>query len=194
MSDVCHFNGCTEQVRDGSRKCAYHRKKGICSFTNCRSQVYARGLCVRHGARKPCQISDCTGYARQGGFCCQHAGRRPKRSSDDRVSHAGSKSHQTRSPHGVERNENVAYGSNTAPSNVVHQIYLPLQELKQPDEFVDSGFSMYDITLVLSESHGLPVHYSLAQICSKPLPSIKLSPEMKPYFIPHEQPKSSGLN
>ncbi|KAF0694007.1 Aste57867_15088 [Aphanomyces stellatus] len=69
----CHFNGCPNEVRPGSIKCIYHRKKGICSGPNCRNQVYARGKCVLHGARNPCKHPGCHGYARSRGKCSRHA-------------------------------------------------------------------------------------------------------------------------
>ncbi|KAG9409822.1 hypothetical protein AC1031_020128 [Aphanomyces cochlioides] len=68
----CFFNGCTNVVREGTLKCTYHRKKGICIRPNCHNQVYARGKCVLHGARNPCSYPDCTGYARSRGRCSRH--------------------------------------------------------------------------------------------------------------------------
>ncbi|CAK4504978.1 unnamed protein product [Aphanomyces euteiches] len=74
----CHFNGCTKEATEGSRKCAYHKRKGCCEIASCHNQVYRAGLCVRHGARNiPCSMDGCNKKVRVNGLCSQHAARLP---------------------------------------------------------------------------------------------------------------------
>ncbi|KAF0693559.1 Aste57867_15424 [Aphanomyces stellatus] len=61
-------------MRPESRKCVYHRKKGICAVVPCRNQVNKRGLCLAHGARTdPCSVLGCTIRARSRGLCFSHS-------------------------------------------------------------------------------------------------------------------------
>ncbi|KAF0696964.1 Aste57867_12324 [Aphanomyces stellatus] len=76
---LCHFNGCLNPVmRHGSRKCHFHRKRGICAVLTCRSQVNKRGVCLAHGARSdPCNMPGCSMSARTRGLCHRHAKEKP---------------------------------------------------------------------------------------------------------------------
>ncbi|KAF0696472.1 Aste57867_12767 [Aphanomyces stellatus] len=74
-SQLCHFNGCLNPVmRHGSRKCHFHRKRGICAILTCRNQVNKRGVCLAHGARcDPCSVSGCSMSVRTRGLCHSHS-------------------------------------------------------------------------------------------------------------------------
>ncbi|KAF0693908.1 Aste57867_15169 [Aphanomyces stellatus] len=210
LTDKCHFNGCSESVRPGSRKCAFHRKKGICRIHNCHNQVYARGLCVRHGARKPCTHPKCDGYARNGGFCTRHGEKNPiklcsvkdctnkaharqlcvrhgggqKCKASDCTMHARTGGWCSRHTP-VEDLDHFRHAMETMSTAAAraHQPFLALQP-----RGIESGFSMHDICQVLSQTYGLPapVNLSLAQSQTAKLPSIKLSADSKPYFIVHD--------
>ncbi|ETV73385.1 hypothetical protein H257_11884 [Aphanomyces astaci] len=204
LTEMCHFNGCTERVRPGTRKCAFHRKKGICHIHNCHNQVYARGLCVRHGARKPCNYPKCEGYARNGGFCTRHGDRHPIKLCS--VQGCQNKAHA--------RQKCVRHGGGQkckADGCVMHartggwcSRHTPVEDQyrqsalaaavavmrsSMPQTNPSTGISMSDICQVLSNSYDLPtpVNLSLAQSCTT-LPSIKLSSDSKPYFIVHDIP------
>ncbi|KAF0700094.1 Aste57867_9373 [Aphanomyces stellatus] len=75
----CIFNRCSNDALPHSRKCSYHKRKGVCSGSpHCHNQVYRGGLCVRHGARDaPCAIDDCHKKVRVNGLCGHHAATLP---------------------------------------------------------------------------------------------------------------------
>ncbi|KAH9163999.1 hypothetical protein LEN26_000243 [Aphanomyces euteiches] len=45
----------------------------------CRSQVYARGLCSKHGGKKQCAVSGCVRSARLANLCYNHGARQLKK-------------------------------------------------------------------------------------------------------------------
>ncbi|KAF0735127.1 hypothetical protein Ae201684P_002753 [Aphanomyces euteiches] len=188
--DTCHFNGCKEKVRPGTRKCAFHRKKGICSIQDCRNQVYARSLCVRHGARKPCVHPGCEGFARYGGYCCKHGDKYNVKGCSEEgclnkaharqkcVRHGGGRKCREDGCDAHARNGGLCskHSGSSSPE--------PLA-LRQSVSTTPGRPSMTDICMVLSRSYGLPAPMNL---CMNPqssakLPSIKLSYEYKPYFV-----------
>ncbi|KAF0700407.1 Aste57867_9067 [Aphanomyces stellatus] len=204
LMDTCHFNGCKEKVRPGTRKCAFHRKKGICRIKDCRNQVYARSLCVRHGARKPCVHPGCEGFARYGGYCCKHGDKYSVKGCTEEgcsnkaharqkcVRHGGGKKCKEEGCDSHARNGGLCskHMGNASPETMVHgpsptsimSQRMVLQPLPLPH--TPGRPSMTDICMVLSHSYGLPAPMNLAfnQQSSK-LPSIKLSYEYKPYFV-----------
>ncbi|ETV92995.1 hypothetical protein H310_12833 [Aphanomyces invadans] len=206
LTEMCHFNGCAERVRPGTRKCAFHRKKGICHIHNCHNQVYARGLCVRHGARKPCNFPKCEGYARNGGFCTRHGDRHPIKlcsvqgcqnkahARQKCVRHGGG---QKCKADGCDMHARTGgWCSRHTPMDDADRYRIkpfrpPTLEHTKPC----AGISMHDICHLLSASYGLPtlVNMNLAQSCTA-LPSIKLSSDSKPYFIVHDFPDDDELS
>ncbi|CAK4085959.1 unnamed protein product [Aphanomyces euteiches] len=70
---TCIFPTCPHPARDGSSKCAIHKRRSRCMVPSCPNQVYARQVCVRHGAKPTCNTPKCKRNARSGGFCSRHA-------------------------------------------------------------------------------------------------------------------------
>ncbi|ETV94757.1 hypothetical protein H310_11718 [Aphanomyces invadans] len=72
MAARCFFAGCENGCADGSVKCAFHLHRRLCAIEGCRSQVYARGFCVKHGGKLQCQFEGCVLNSRIGTFCTKH--------------------------------------------------------------------------------------------------------------------------
>ncbi|KAF0695236.1 Aste57867_13928 [Aphanomyces stellatus] len=69
----CFFSGCSNEAEVDSWKCTFHFRRGRCAVPDCRSQVYARHLCVRHGGKRQCQVDGCMQNCRVGLFCTRHS-------------------------------------------------------------------------------------------------------------------------
>ncbi|KAF0689480.1 Aste57867_19087 [Aphanomyces stellatus] len=70
---TCVFRGCVHPPLPDAIKCAFHKPREKCCVADCRSQVYARGRCVRHGGKRSCAASGCDGNVRIGDVCFKHA-------------------------------------------------------------------------------------------------------------------------
>ncbi|ETV75732.1 hypothetical protein H257_10108 [Aphanomyces astaci] len=186
--NTCHFNGCEEKVRPGTQKCAFHRKKGICSVSECRNQVYARGLCVRHGARKPCEFPDCEGFARYGGFCCKHGDKYTMKECAEEGCMNKAHARQKCVRHGGGKKcrhggcDSHARFSGFCSKHMESAITAEsLVSLANKPTIIMPKPSMRDICSALSPQFG---HSALkTSPHANKLPSIKLSYEYKPYFV-----------
>ncbi|CAK4223110.1 unnamed protein product, partial [Aphanomyces euteiches] len=69
----CYFNGCNNAAAAGSFKCLFHIHRSRCLIEGCRSQVYARNLCVRHGGKRQCAFEGCKLNSRVGLYCTKHS-------------------------------------------------------------------------------------------------------------------------
>ncbi|ETW06839.1 hypothetical protein H310_02976 [Aphanomyces invadans] len=184
--ETCHFNGCEEKVRPGTQKCTFHRKKGICSVSECRNQVYARGLCVRHGARKPCEFPDCDGFARYGGFCCKHGDKYTMKECVEEGCVNKAHARQRCVRHGGGRKCKRPGCDSHARCNGFCSKHMETAMTAESLVSLAKPFlsrpSMRDICAALEPQFS---HTALdtSPLATRKLPSIKLTYEYKPYFV-----------